>query len=565
MSRNKKTAAKYVANKEDKKGNNKYERSSKSNSKGHGKDSRHGGTDYPSNHVSDDSSLAGRGSSDNDPIWYMKNEQLFRDASQYWLSLPTGLPLDFGANASASIGLKSVATRLKVTPGILVLDWVPSLGNIDFDDGSGTSTITENSTANTFAKNMLNWLVHANSRNYDYDAPDIAMAVFAADNIYSIIAAMVRAYGIARVFEQSNRYLGDAILSALGFDPSSVYDDISNFREKINTLVALASTVWVPNDIDMIKRHYWLNTNVYMDSVDITGQMYAYRQAAYFTWQPKTSSQGSYLSATVWSGAKTVQQWYNQAKSMLDSILNDADPQMMMGDMLKAYGADRLFALQPITESYVVMPTFNPEVLLQMHNTDIAYMDDTILATIAFEQNASDGNIYQVYRKALTWSTQYAGYRLLDFPSDYKVDAAAIMVATRNKHTVNEAWVTISGTLSYCPTIKCGTELFVNATVYSKAFQVNNVPTPLPLYGLVFDTQDGSVDLSNAANIGFMSKFDYAPFVYMGKHNSSSSDHTLELHHIFGDVNKGMPISSINVNRLNDVAVLSELNVPFRK
>lgn len=498
--------------------------------------------------------------SSNDVLWYKKNEQLFRDTASYYVSKPTGTKLDWRNNESVTFGFKSVSESEQTLPGILSMHWVPSTGSITVYNGSDGS-YNQADIVQLAAKDVFNYTVHANSRKVDYESADIAMTTMAADSIYSIISAMARIYGVCRVYDQQNKYLGDALLEAMGINGQALRDyGLSHFRDQINDLIARASTVWIPDRFDFIKRHYWLNSLVYRDSTDITGQLYVTKQDVYFLWEPKTSTQGSQLTAIDFHDVKSPAEWVNAARRMIDAIMYDEDPQTMMGDFLKAYGAENIFQLQPISEDYIVVPTFNEEVLLQLHNATLVPLSAEQRQALAIKQIVDSQTIYMA--TTVGWeqgvlSYVFPGPTYLDFPKDWKIDADAVMVATRDKAVVDVAF---NANLGVTPDIQTGSELFVEALLLQ--LKVDGSLTSTYIYSACPTASGGGLSELTMLQVAKLAKFDYAPLVYVVSTNGTGGSTTWNLISVIGDINKGAVLDSEDLTRLHEVALMSEWNVP---
>lgn len=180
----------------------------------------------------------------NDPMWYAKNPQLLKDAASLAFSNRTGDYMDFGvANSSQATG---------AIPGIMALEWVPSVGTITNTDASGTPVLDNTDAINCAAKNIYSFVRHANSGASNYDAPDLMMAIVAADSVYSLIAHAIRTYGLMRVWDQKNRYVPEAILRATGITGLGENYSLADFRYDINFCIAKASVIWVPSNLTFI-------------------------------------------------------------------------------------------------------------------------------------------------------------------------------------------------------------------------------------------------------------------------------------------------------------------------
>lgn len=303
----------------------------------------------------------------NDISWYTKNPELVRSAG----SIP------FSAIAGESLG------NGNVLPGILSIDWIP---NYDFRDNANAMKQAFDS--------MFSFLVHANSRNYTYDPIDLGVLTLSGIEVFSILASAVRAYGVAKYYTEESRYTADAILNNLGFNGDDVRHNLGQMWFDLNMLIERTRQIWIPNTLPLLARRIWLNSNIYLDAEGKRAQVYIYNQHRYFAFSSRVGKDfGSSLVAAQirlggqplifapgndnYSAVGTIERyawsdWYNVINDMIDRLINDQDRGIIYGDILKAYGADKIYAMPTIPSDYRIEPIYNPEVLTQIENTTFA-------------------------------------------------------------------------------------------------------------------------------------------------------------------------------------------------
>lgn len=311
-------------------------------------------------------------SSKNDPAWYTRYPQLAKDASKFPFSTPLGKTVDMLGMAKRvgelnpedpNIAKWTVTGTGNGPSGILAIKWMPTLGQ----------STNENSPVNIVARELYGYVRHANSGAKNYDAPDLMMYVLAMDSIYSFYANMVRVYGIMRLYSGMNRYYPKALVQALGWNFDDVSKNLAQFRWTINQFAYKLTSLYVPAGIDYFTRHIWMNSGVYTDSNNVKAQTYVFKQDRYYRYE--ASSDTDYRA--VLKCIKPTQEYFTVGtaeafmNSLIDPVLADEDMNIMSGDMLKAFGPQKLFTVNPIAEDYVVIPTFQPEVLIQVQNLTV--------------------------------------------------------------------------------------------------------------------------------------------------------------------------------------------------
>lgn len=471
--------------------------------------------------------------SDNDPSWYSKNQQLLNDAASINTTNVSGYPLDI---LEPTLG-HSAAPVAREVPGVLALNIVPSIGN--YDSSNATSAV------NLAAKNIYSYVRHANSGSANYDAPDLMMAILAADQVFSAISLAVRAYGIAMNYNQLDRYTPDALLKAMGFDPNKVTGALAQFRYYINQAIARASVIWVPSDMSIVARHYWMYSNVYRDSENAKAQYYLYTPVNFLKFEPTAESTGSSLSTVRWGNNtfKGPQDWYDMITSMLDPIISDEDMGIMFGDLLKAYGSNNLFTMNQIPDNYTVMPVHNPEVLSQIHNTTTAPVDESGVS--------QKNNIIYQHKGTMDRKAFHAYLDTFNFWTA-SPDPSTVMVSSRLR-----AWPT--GVESdpdgkVTSGVVCGTE-------YANSFSLFFYDTNNNLQRQLFRSMNQNLI---TGYIGMLSKFDWMP--QFGDYSYTAGDtilkDTYKVNSFIMDLDNYTEVGSRTVEKMHSVALFSEFGVP---
>lgn len=294
----------------------------------------------------------------NDPAWYAANASLLRDAASIPYSWSVGTPIDFDDPLTAT-----AANRKLTVPGIQAIKLQPSVGQ--------SSDVS--SPVNTAANATYAFVRHANSGHSNYDAPDLMLYIMAMSQVYSYIVFLQRIYGVAMLYAQKNRYIPTALLSAMGVNGEAVQANLAELRYGINILISKAASFAVPDTMSIFNRHAFLYSNIYTEGDSIKDQLYLYTPAAFwkFKWDtvaisgkletvPFTSTDGASVVALIAYGT-----------DMLGRLIQDEDINIMSGDILKAYGNDKILKLAPLNIDYPIVPVYNLGVLEQMKNATV--------------------------------------------------------------------------------------------------------------------------------------------------------------------------------------------------
>lgn len=301
--------------------------------------------------VAMDARRTDRTSASNDIRWYASSPELLRAAASIPFNEVVGNTL-----YTSSISPSNV-------PGVMSLQWVPFMGG-EF------SPITQ------AANDIYSFTVHANSRNTSYAAADEMMMIMAGAQVFSCIAAGIRAFGTMKRYSQIDRYTPQALVESMGFDFNDLKSNLANMWFDLNQIIAKTGQIWIPNVLPVIERQYWMNSQIFKDGSSPKAQYYMYVQAVYYQLDETNSVQGTMLQPKVWVGpdGKAKHTWAEYIKfvnELMDAIVASEDRGIIFGDILKAYGPGALYTLAPITPEYLVEPVYDREVLSQIENATV--------------------------------------------------------------------------------------------------------------------------------------------------------------------------------------------------
>lgn len=307
----------------------------------------------------------------NDPAWYSMTPELMADAGRIPFSWSVGAPFR----------TKNKLLTNQCVPGILSVELCPAYGWAD----SATDPL------NIAAFELYSYVRHANSGSPNYDAPDLMLYVLAVSNACSYIEFLRRVYGVVNVYSQRNRYLPKALVEAMNVDFDSIHQNLADFRYGINVLINKLASFAAPTELTIFNRHAFLYSQVYTEGTSVKDQLYIYNPKGFgryiLTGNKFSDAPAGALALVPFdpgvldtivvdqntpptlSGKKfTAQDLINYGRMLMQPLLESEDLNIMSGDILKAYGADRIFKYAFIDENYTVTPTFDIGVLEQIKN-----------------------------------------------------------------------------------------------------------------------------------------------------------------------------------------------------
>lgn len=309
--------------------------------------------------------------------------------------------------AAASIPVAPILGRnvghLDPVPGIMVFPWQPNFGN--YGSGAAYKYAPEASSGlqlspypfalNQAADTTYSYLVHANSRNYSYNSSDLFLLIMAGSQVFAVIEALKRAYGIVKRYVETSAYTPKSELAAMGFDWDDLVRNFSHLWFDINLLISQSRQIWIPTTFPFVSRWQDLNSMIYKDADGPYAQEYIFVQSKYYRYTEtgaKTggaliqagysfvNSSGEQQSGLISPGQTntdgqfvtwTWEQWISMATNMIQYLIASEDRGIIYGDLLNAFGADRIVAVPEIASDYSIEAVYSPEISMQIENLTI--------------------------------------------------------------------------------------------------------------------------------------------------------------------------------------------------
>lgn len=478
----------------------------------------------------------------NDPMWYAKNEQMLRDAASYSYNSPIGTDLPFQFDLTIKHDLKTTA--------------VPSLMSVQFIMGPGVSEDAA-SPVNLAAQNIYSYVRYHNSGSKNYDSPDLMMYLLAMDSLYAAWNWLKRIYGYCFVYSQYNTTMPECFAAADHIDLADFRANLANFREYLNLTAAQISSFCVPAVMPLFTRHSWMCSNIYKDSNTNKAQMYMFVPRLFYKFSETGSTYGTSLIPVDIPGFKAggthlatlseVQTWFSD---LINAVSYSEDFGIMSGDILKAYGQEKLFKLSPVMDDYSVIPVYNEEVLTQIHNATVlvGYKADTMHVV----QDPTNGWVKWTPMFNAGGAMSFKNNVLVNMPWD-DVTPANTMVATRLTATFKKT--DDQGTFAIGA---MGSE-FISGLRLIRFYQGGLHVSAN--FGQYFSLHAGSTDddiFRLMDTVTQISQFDWHPMIDL----FSGKDSSLTFAGHLGDINNYTTMTTLDLQRIHRTAVLSEYNVP---
>lgn len=306
------------------------------------------------------------GSRDNDPQWYMHLDKVAKDYASLPFSQVLGLTTPNVTRPGATSATGATVTAAQdalMEPGILAMYFIPTIGM----NSSGPTAAV-----NLAAQELYTLVRKANSGRVNYDKTDLMMLIMAMDSAYMVYEDMLRAYRVMSTYNSVNRYYPNGILTALGYDVSLV-NHMSEFRGLLDMFAYKLASVNIPDQMDIIKRHSWMCSNIYLDDDNIKAQSYVFLPKLIYIWTEGSGDTPTHLTATTIHGSNTsvpytLDKLADLVNTIMNPILGSEDVGIMTGDMAKAFSDAGMIKIRPVEDYAALVPVYSQEVILQIRN-----------------------------------------------------------------------------------------------------------------------------------------------------------------------------------------------------
>lgn len=532
----------------------------------------------------------------NDISWYSRNPELLKSAA----SLPF----------NSVLGQQIWANSQAYVPGVMAIDFTFSYGSILNSanaNGLKVSSKFYPEAINQAGKSMYSFLVHANSRNYVYEYQDLSMVIFAGVQVFAALAHVIRAYGIAKTYSEKSLYKPEAYLLAMGFNPTDFRKNLGQVWFDINQLISQTSQIWIPSEMPLIKRWIWMCSNIFTDADTALGQTYVFCPVMFQQFSETGDSKGTSLEPATYQGADG--KWYvfyargnkNNATNnghlwsdwvaviqhMIDRLVASEDRGIMFGDILNAYGAERIFALPSVPVETRIEPVFNPEVLTQIENLTttrarclgvrqdesgiypLLDLPDSTLANL-IQRVAPESPILNFHQQAQPTPEQIVVATRLTAAGSR---ASKLSYTTTNQGNASESAAPVSavgygGTSAGVLPLAFGSELVDTFKYVAKdataTYGWNIVDYP---WAATLDQNRPMFSLESSVS-GEHLTFDWAPFIYYLEAGTDAANTTEgavlgKVQYAYGDYDNYTKLDYYELSKLHQMALMSEFGLPI--
>lgn len=424
-----------------------------------------------------------------------------------------------------------------------------------------------------------------------YEKSDLGIAILAIQNLFETIAKFERMYGIINTYHVGNRVVPTGLKDAFNID-NSLEENLADLRYQLNLAIQKVKQLCLPKGLSSLEADIIAVSNVFKDSKDRRAFLFGFDTAYYGKYDPvlvpnKAGGNVKYTRFSVEASGSTPNGNYgftlfdvrNILNKQVNALINDEDIAKMCSDLLAAYGPENVMTLVDLPADYKIEPIEDYERSLQFHNLTICgqvssvYREDTL--TVEEAQDLIDDDygivIYQhdnmircelakgasdYYSDTVRVIPTFGVNRLM--PRGKTVDVlfdtwaespSELEVMCGTRYTTLMGNATLVKTNTYAQLVDtCGTKVVEEVTVFYFKANAYNIAS---LDGTVVDSNSFT---SNYVHYLKITQMDWAPMFFI------ADDDDLEL---FGDIDNFTIISSENLQRIHEVALLSGFKIPM--
>jgi len=292
------------------------------------------------------------------PNWYFTDKALAEQTAQFSFQ-------DF-------IGSGSLLDNGTTLPSIMSILLNPSADN----SLAGYAGI---STATLMARKLYNSLANTSGRTQNYAPQDVFTLLLALGEIISYVSYLKRALGVAFTYNVRNRDFPTKIINVMGINANDLFANLNKYRVELNTILTQINKIPFPANIAWFDKCNAIYEGIFQDNMSPMSQIYVISPATTWILDESSYEQGSVLrtlpvtvSAVDNYGniSRNFSSHLSNLRDMVQALLTSTTLNYIYGDILNyasKFGTKLLY-MNIIEDNYSVVPQYDQEVLLHIHN-----------------------------------------------------------------------------------------------------------------------------------------------------------------------------------------------------
>lgn len=306
-------------------------------------------------------------SRDNNPMWYFLDPKLAEQTSQLAFQQLGGVP--------------ALLNNTVINyPHVQVNYWNPSPGVqkvANYALGQPKDAAINLAGFRFFTK-----MAAYTGRTQTYGPQDISMMILAMGEIISCMEWMRRVFGVSHLSSEQTRVYPVQILGAMHVDPDDFFKNYAEYRIWYNKLVTLTNQLPIPKNIAYFDKCASKYEKIYLDSVSPLGTVIVDNVATTWTLNEIYNEQGTGLDTTSFTlnyetgapvGLQAFWKYLEIVEIMIQAMLNSTTLNVVYTDILNLSSkmSVEFWKFDYLLDFYNVMPEYNPNYLLQIHNATV--------------------------------------------------------------------------------------------------------------------------------------------------------------------------------------------------
>lgn len=307
-------------------------------------------------------------------------------------------------------------------PSIATMYLHPSLGGYvgvtqDYDPAEDNMSVQA---VNLMARKLYARLSQSSGRTSSYSPQDIMFAILGIGEVISIVSHLRRVIGVSFTYNYRNRDFPSHILTALGVNPDDLFSNLAKYRVEFNTILNMANKIPILANIAWFSKCSAIYEGIFQDSPDELAQMYIMLPGSTWIVDESSSELGTILKTVPFcldlqSDAVKYQTFGDYLvilRDMINALLTSTTFNIIYSDILNLAAKENvpLMQLDLISESYAVVPQYDEEILLHIHNMNIYPISrpGKYTNTVADLQGRSTSDCNDVFQDANSNNIVYA-------------------------------------------------------------------------------------------------------------------------------------------------------------
>lgn len=524
----------------------------------------------------------------NDPAYYKK---FIKELDRY-VNLPVYQRLGIEPWSPDFIAKGKAANRARV-PGIMRIDWIPSIG---YQSSSATQWQTPINQGLARTKEQI---LKSNSRsNVSYEGADIGLNLFCTADIFTLTLTIEQALRAYQTYKGDNAYLAKALITAMLVDYDDLVGNVADYRKRLIAIkTRINSSIVAPADISLYARRLYIAGNIFVDREgDKIKQIYFYHQVHYHA----LSNTGANTSVLEHNVPKTLNELFQYLELMISRIVDNPDFVEMYADLRSAvsnlismdtnFGADDTLAFnydennrQQIhnikTWPLIQYGDYESEIISSHWHIGIdsnGYLyqgssspgDRDIL--VPQGSGMSEAQIKNIgawlelnFTRAALSNDNVKDKHLFDCFGTKEITGDDMLEITRGTFTIQRP--ILSGGYLYCVIEDSSSEFFTGYKIYTieENDTLHKYDGSTHMLSITSSTTDGPIPQDFAYFVALYTKFDWAPMTTCYKLTTNSEAVTnlrnaeVQFANV-SDLDQSFTISDNDLLQLNQACILSE-------